>query len=101
MWDSLACADAKILTHITISIAVVKNVPTDAGLQKRATFSILNVGLTGTGNQTQATYMASSFTRRSSILYTKGFFFSLHRYIIVCFYDILLTLPYLWSHNSL
>jgi hypothetical protein len=32
-----------------ISIAVLENVPPDAGLQKRATFSTLNVGLVGTG----------------------------------------------------
>jgi hypothetical protein len=33
-WDALACATAKSLT----SIAVLENVPPDAGLQKRATF---------------------------------------------------------------
>jgi hypothetical protein len=31
-------ATAKILTYFIISIAVLKNVPLDAGLQKRATF---------------------------------------------------------------
>jgi hypothetical protein len=48
------------LTHFIISIAVLENVPPDAGLQKRATFSTLNVGLAGTGNRTRATCMASS-----------------------------------------
>jgi hypothetical protein len=38
------------LTHFIISIAVLENVPPDAGLQNRATFSTLNVGLVGTGN---------------------------------------------------
>jgi hypothetical protein len=32
------------------SIAVLENVPPDVELQKRATFSTLNVGLAGTGN---------------------------------------------------
>jgi hypothetical protein len=38
MWVTFACATAKFLTHFTISIAVLENVPPDAGLQKRATF---------------------------------------------------------------
>jgi hypothetical protein len=38
MWVIFACATAKNLTHFIISIAVLKNVPPDAGLQKRATF---------------------------------------------------------------
>jgi hypothetical protein len=38
-------ATAKFLSHFIISIAVLENVPPDAGLQKRATFSTLNVGL--------------------------------------------------------
>jgi hypothetical protein len=33
--------------------------PPGAGLQKRATFFTLNVGLAGTGNQTQATCLAA------------------------------------------
>jgi hypothetical protein len=49
MWDTFACATANCLTHFIISIAVLENVPPDAGLQKRATFSTLNVGLAGTG----------------------------------------------------
>jgi hypothetical protein len=57
------------LTHIIILIAVLENVPPDAGLQKRATFSTLNVGLAGTGNQTRATCLASSGTNRSAIHY--------------------------------
>jgi hypothetical protein len=32
-------------------------------------FSTLNVGLAGTGNQTQATCLAGSFSRRSAIHY--------------------------------
>jgi hypothetical protein len=38
MWDIFACATAIFLTHCIISIAVLENVPSDAGLQKRATF---------------------------------------------------------------
>jgi hypothetical protein len=57
------------LTHFIISIAVLENVPPDAGLQKRDTFSTLNVGLAGTGNQTLATCVARSGTNRSAIHY--------------------------------
>jgi hypothetical protein len=39
------------------------------GLQKRATFSTLNVGLAGTRNRTRATCVASSGTNRSAIHY--------------------------------
>jgi hypothetical protein len=52
MWDTFACAAAEKLTSFISSIAVLENVPSDAGLQKRATFSTLNVGLAGTKNQT-------------------------------------------------
>jgi hypothetical protein len=38
MWVTFACATAKNLTHFIISIAVLENVPPDAGLQKRVTF---------------------------------------------------------------
>jgi hypothetical protein len=38
MWVTLACATANFLTQFIISIAVLENVPPDAGLQKRATF---------------------------------------------------------------
>jgi hypothetical protein len=38
MWVTFACTTAKFLTHFIISIAVLVNVPPDAGLQKRATF---------------------------------------------------------------
>jgi hypothetical protein len=55
--------------HFFISIAVLENVLPDAGLQKRATFSTLNVGLDGTGNQTRSTCVASSGTNRSAIHY--------------------------------
>jgi hypothetical protein len=69
MWNTFACATAIFFTHFIISIAVLENVPPDAGLQKRATFSDLNVGLAGTGNQTPATCVASSDTNRSAIHY--------------------------------
>jgi hypothetical protein len=69
MWDTFACATANFLTHFIISIAVLENVPPDAELQKKATFSTLNVGLAGTGNQTRATCAASSGTNRSAIHY--------------------------------
>jgi hypothetical protein len=52
MWDTFACTTAKKLTHFIISIAVLENVLPDAGLEKRATFSTLNVGLAGIGNRT-------------------------------------------------
>jgi hypothetical protein len=35
---TFACATANFLTHFIISIAVLENVPPDAGLQKNATF---------------------------------------------------------------
>jgi uncharacterized membrane protein YagU involved in acid resistance len=38
IWDTFACSTAICLTHFIISIAVLKNVPPDAWLQKRATF---------------------------------------------------------------
>jgi hypothetical protein len=38
MWVTFACATANFLTHFIISIAVLENVPPDAGLQKRDTF---------------------------------------------------------------
>jgi hypothetical protein len=38
MWDTFACAPANFLTYVIISIAVLKNVPPEAGVQKRATF---------------------------------------------------------------
>jgi hypothetical protein len=69
MWDTFACATAIFLTHFIISITVLENVPPDAGLQKRATFSTRNVGLAGTGNQTRAAGVASSGTNRSAIHY--------------------------------
>jgi hypothetical protein len=37
MWVTFACATAIFLAHFIISIAVLENVPPDAGLQKRAT----------------------------------------------------------------
>jgi hypothetical protein len=49
MWDTFACTTANLLTHFIISIAVLKKEPPEAGLQKRATFSTLNVGLAGPG----------------------------------------------------
>jgi hypothetical protein len=49
MWDTFACATANILSHFIISIVVLEDVPPDAGLQKRDTFSTLNVGLAGPG----------------------------------------------------
>jgi hypothetical protein len=65
MWDTFTCATAKKLTHFIISIAVLENVLLDAGLQKRATFSTLNVGLAGTGNQTTA--LTTALTAQPSI----------------------------------
>jgi hypothetical protein len=65
VWDTFACATANVLTHSIIPIAVLESVPPE----KRATFSTLNVGLDGTGNQTRATCVASSGTNRSDIHY--------------------------------
>jgi hypothetical protein len=62
----------KKISHFIILIAVLENVPPDAGLQKRATFSPLNVGLARTGNQTHATCEASSVARRSAIHYASS-----------------------------
>jgi hypothetical protein len=48
--DTFACATAIFLTHFIISIAVLENVPPDAGLQKGATFFTLNLGLAQESN---------------------------------------------------
>jgi hypothetical protein len=48
---------------------VLENVPPEAGLQKRATFSTLNLSLAMTGNQTRATCVAGSGTIPSAIHY--------------------------------
>jgi hypothetical protein len=45
------------------------NVPPDAGIQKRANFSTIIVGLSGTGDQTRASKVAGSGTNRSAIHY--------------------------------
>jgi hypothetical protein len=37
-WVTSACATANFLTHFIISIAVLENLPPNAGLHKRATF---------------------------------------------------------------
>jgi hypothetical protein len=69
MWDTFACATAKFLTHFIISIAVLENVPPEAGFHERATFSTLNVGLAGTG------------TRNRTWPFTFGHFFLEHSVI--------------------
>jgi hypothetical protein len=38
MWVTFACATANFLIHFLISIAVLENLPPDAGLQKNALF---------------------------------------------------------------
>jgi hypothetical protein len=73
MWDTFACTTAIFWTHFIISIAVLENVPSDAGLQKRATDYKLNIGLYGTGKQTQGTCVASSGTNHSAIQYASRF----------------------------
>jgi hypothetical protein len=70
MWDTIACANASFLTYFIISIVGLENVPPNAGFQKRATFSSLNVGLAWTGNWTRDTCVASSGTNCSDIHYT-------------------------------
>jgi hypothetical protein len=61
------------------------NVPPDAGLQKRAHFSTLIVGLSGTGNQTQSPCAVGSGVDRSAIHDDYGSLFRvaiLHRDIL-------------------
>jgi hypothetical protein len=48
---------------------LLDNVPSGAGLQKRASFSSQIAGLAGTGNRTQVTCVTGSFTNRSAIHY--------------------------------
>jgi hypothetical protein len=69
MWDTFACTTAKKLTHFIISIAVLENVPPWGRVTEKSHFSTLNVGLSGTGNQTKATCLAGSVARRSAIHY--------------------------------
>jgi hypothetical protein len=66
--NTFAFATANLNLFI-ISIAVIENVPLDAELHKRATFSTLIVGLAGTGDETQATCVARSGANRSAIQY--------------------------------
>jgi hypothetical protein len=73
----IPCLKMRTPTHFIIPIAVLDNVPPDAGLQKKNTFSTLNVGLAGTVNQTQATCVASSVARRSAT--HNAFFFYLYK----------------------
>jgi hypothetical protein len=61
-------ATAKFLTSFIISSAVLENVPLSRVTEKN-NFSTLNVGLAVTKNQTQATCMAGSVSRRSAIHY--------------------------------
>jgi hypothetical protein len=53
-----------------VQFQCLQHVPNE-GLQKRATFSTLIVGLAGTRNQTRATRVAGSGTNRSAIHYNK------------------------------
>jgi hypothetical protein len=66
MWDTSACTTAIFLTYFIFSIVVLENVPPDAGLQKRDTFSTRNVGLAGTRSQILATCVASCGTAQPS-----------------------------------
>jgi hypothetical protein len=67
MWDTFACATLNMLTHFLISIAVLENVSPYTDLQKRATFSPLKIGLSGTGNRACVT---SRGTNHSAIKFT-------------------------------
>jgi hypothetical protein len=67
---SLALLQHLILTHFIMSFAVLENVPPDAELQKRATFSTLNVGLAGTWNQTRATSTLGGIHTRMIFLFS-------------------------------
>jgi hypothetical protein len=60
--------------NLNSSACLLENVSPDAGLQERATFSTLNIGLAGTGNRTRATCMASSGTIRSANHYAYQLF---------------------------
>jgi hypothetical protein len=66
--NAFAFATANFKLYI-ISIAVLENVSPDAGLQKRANFSALIVGLAETGDQTRAICLARSGAYRSAIRY--------------------------------
>jgi hypothetical protein len=61
-------ATAIFLSNYIVKLQCLQRSP-DAGLQKRATFSTIIVGLSGTGNQTRATCKAGSGTNRSAIHY--------------------------------
>jgi hypothetical protein len=85
MWDNFACATAIFSTHFITSIAVLENVLPDAGLQKRATFSTLNIGMAETGNQTRSTCVASSGTNRLAIHYALSLSIAwLRKFVLVC-----------------
>jgi hypothetical protein len=64
---------------LQISIAVLENVPSGAGLEKRDTFSTLIVGPAGPGYRTRATCVLCSGASRSAIHYLVHFFISLGR----------------------
>jgi hypothetical protein len=57
--------------YSAIAVLAINEHP-DADLQKRTNFSTLMVGLSGTGDQTQATCVACSGDRLSAIHYDQG-----------------------------
>jgi hypothetical protein len=87
-------ATANYLTQFRISIALLEHVLPDAGLQKRTTFSTLNVGLAGTGNQTRATCVAGSVAKRSANHYVSIHFSHLsNAFFPVPFHPTLCCIP--------
>jgi hypothetical protein len=66
--NTFAFATANFKPIYNINLSAREGFP-DAGLQKRATFSTLIVGLAGPGDQTWATCVAGSRTSRSAIYY--------------------------------
>jgi hypothetical protein len=69
MREHLCFCYCNFFTQLYSAIAVLAMCPPDSGLQKRANLSTLIVGLSGTEDQTQATWVAGSGDNRSAIHY--------------------------------
>jgi hypothetical protein len=61
-------ASANFLSNYTVQLQCLQRAP-GRRVTEKCHFSTLNVGLAGTGNQTQATCLAGSVSRRSAIHY--------------------------------
>jgi hypothetical protein len=79
-----ACATANCLTHFIILIAALENVPPDAGLQKRATFSNLNLGLAGTHSKIwRTTLLPETFSSEMARRERSSYFFLILTYFFI------------------